>query len=145
MGIFVDSIDFALGIIAGTGGVVGFMSNRIDELLAQLKTESGLKVTEFARACGLPPTTIYGARNRETLDNISIDVFLKIAKGFGMTAEELYYGTPPERMYSDARQQRINEVYETVGETQRQHIYETAQLDALAYSKSAEPDSTQSA
>ena len=114
------------------------MSNRIDELLSQLKKSEKLTVPQFAKKCGLPATTIYGIRSRKTMENISIDVFLKIAEGFGMTAEELYYGTKPERTYRDSRQRTINEVYETVSEAQKDSLCEIAQNYALAHSKSAE-------
>ena len=113
------------------------MQNRIAELLEQLRIERGIKVTEFARMCGLPNTTVYGARDRKSMDNISIDVFLKIAHGFGMTAEELYYGTPRENMYDDPMQQGLNESYEALDKEQQQIICDVAKTYATMHTMSS--------
>ena len=111
------------------------MGNAIREIM----DERELKPTPFARSIGVKTSTMFSIyRGKVSFGGISVDNFIRIAHGLGMTAEELYYGTPQRHAYADPRQQSINDVYETVGETQRQHLWETAQLDALAYSKSAE-------
>lgn len=64
--------------------------NRIAEII-QASNES---VRDVARRCDVPEQTLYKITKKPTMKNISIDVFLKIAHGLGMTAEELYYGKP---------------------------------------------------
>ena len=54
------------------------------------------------------------------MGKVSVENFLKIAHGLGMTAEELYYGTPLERTYVDPRQGRINEQYEEMNDRGQQ-------------------------
>lgn len=124
------------------------MGNRIDELLTRLKEEEGIAVPEFAKRCGLPPTTIYNARKREDIGNISIDVFLKIAHGLGMTAEELYYGKrhdEPPRTYADARQREINDVFESVTEDGRHAMWTNAVMARATFPEDVEGDDFQEA
>jgi len=113
------------------------MSNRIDQLLTELKERKGIKVPEFAKACGLKPSTIYGIRKKPTMDNVTIDVFLKIAHGLGMTAEELYYGDErPNKMtrtYADPRQQEINETFEGVTEDGKQVMWTNAVMTRTTF------------
>lgn len=101
------------------------MSNRIDELLTKLKKEQGLTVTEFAARCDLPPTTIYNARKREDMGKITVDVFLKIAHGLGMTAEQLYYGEDGEAGDSQpltADEQSIVDGYRAMDERDKHDV-----------------------
>jgi len=101
------------------------MKNRIDELLTKLKDEQGVTVTEFAARCKLPPTTIYNARKREDIGKITVDVFLKIAHGLGMTAEELYYGTEREAQEQPSispDEQTVLDGYRAVDESAKRRI-----------------------
>lgn len=79
--------------------------------IAALLQERNIKVATFARTIGVPQHTLYSLLKKPSMDNITISVFLKIAKGLGMTAEELYNGKPEEVHYSDARQQSLNRNY----------------------------------
>lgn len=64
-------------------------SDRIGSLLKS----RGIKVSEFAREIGVNPSTLYNiASGKADLENISINVFIRIAHGLGMTPEELFYG-----------------------------------------------------
>jgi transcriptional regulator with XRE-family HTH domain len=108
------------------------MSNRIDELLTKLKKEQGLTVTEFAARCDLPPTTIYNARKREDMGKITVDVFLKIAHGLGMTAEQLYYGEEcelPEQPSFTSDEQTIVDGYRAADDRQRERLLDDARRE----------------
>ena len=110
------------------------MSNRIDQLLTELKERKGIKVPEFAETCGLKPSTIYGIRKKSTMDNVTIDVFLKIAHGLGMTAEELYYGEKQPIAYADEREADIHRIWGELDEERRGRLHNTAQDMELAKS-----------
>ena len=117
-------------------------NNRIDQLISE-RNES---VRDFAKRCGVSEQTLYKITKKPTMRNISIDVFLKIAKGLGMTAEELYYGDTnkaPSNIYSDSRQQEANEIWSHVNEAYRKQMWEHAKVIDMAYNKSAERDSVQ--
>lgn len=72
------------------------MSNRIYELVEEMKSREGITYRDIAERFGIPEQTLHSSRKRADMGRIGIDVFLKIAHGLGMTAEELYYGTEPE-------------------------------------------------
>ena len=93
------------------------MENAIKETL----DARGLKPTPFAREIGIPTSTMFSIyRGQVAFGKITIENFLKIAHGLGMTAEELYYGEQPARSYADPRQGRINEQYEGMNERGQQ-------------------------
>lgn len=68
------------------------MGNRINEIVNTIRERENTTYREIAERCMISEQTLHSARKRKTMDNIHIDVFLKIAHGLGMTAEELYYG-----------------------------------------------------
>lgn len=57
--------------------------------LADLFNDRSINVSAFARNNGIPPTTLYNVLKTEKLGRTGIDVFIKIAHGLGMTADEL--------------------------------------------------------
>ena len=66
------------------------MENRIAALL----NERGIRPAAFAKQIGVPSSTIYSIVNgKQNFEKIGIGTFIKIARGFGMDAEELYDGT----------------------------------------------------
>lgn len=66
------------------------MENRIAALL----NERGIRPAVFAKQIGVPSSTIYSIVNgKQNFEKIGIGTFIKIARGFGMDAEELYDGT----------------------------------------------------
>ena len=103
---------------------------RIERLLKQ----RGLKPATFAREIGIPASTIYSiTRGQTKMDNIGIGIFMKIAHGLGMTAEELYYGNPPgSPSYSDPRQEELNGHFESLNEQSK--------TDLLGFAKSYAAD-----
>jgi transcriptional regulator with XRE-family HTH domain len=112
------------------------MPNRIDDLLVRLKKEKGMTVPEFAKRCGLSASTVYSARNKDDMRHIHIDVFLKIAHGLGMSAEELYYGYVDGEHgneYSDDRQRDANDIWEHVSEEYRAQMVSHVQTIEKAY------------
>lgn len=58
--------------------------------LQELFDEKAINVSAFARNVGLPPTTLYNMLNSKTPERTGVHVFIKVATGLGMTAEELY-------------------------------------------------------
>lgn len=113
------------------------MGNNVDRYLAELKELRGVKVPEFAESCGLSASTVYNIRRKSTLDNVSIDAFLKIAHGLGMTAEDLYRGTPivmsdvgtddkgePYALTDD--EERLLDAYRSVDDSAKRRIMRTA-------------------
>lgn len=95
------------------------MTNRIKNLLEQRK----LKPATFANEIGVPTSTIYSiTRGNTQFEKISIGVFMKIAHGLGMTAEELYYGRPSRVEYADPRQEKLNGCYEVLNEESKETI-----------------------
>jgi len=122
------------------------MGNRIDEVVNTLKEREHITYREIAERCKIPEQTLHSARRRKSMDSIHVDVFLKIAHGLGMTAEELYYGDnhkTQSHVYSDSRQQEANEIWSHVNETYRKQMWEHAKVIDMAYNKSAERDSLQ--
>ena len=104
------------------------MTNRIQDLFAERK----IKVAAFARENDIATSTLYTIINGTTqFEKIAISTFIKIAHGLGMTAEELYYGTPPPApTYSDARQVALNGYYESMNEKGKDTLVESAHLMA---------------
>lgn len=89
-----------------------------------------LKVAAFARQIGMSQQTLYNVVKKESIDNIGIGTFLKIAEGLGMTAEELYYGTdhtPRRPRFDDPQQEAVNGHYESLNETGRRLVAETVE------------------
>ena len=63
--------------------------NRIKKLFEQRH----IKAASFAREWDITPSTLYAILDGATsFENIRVGTFIKIAKGLGMTADELYYG-----------------------------------------------------
>lgn len=102
--------------------------NRIKAIL----DERGLKPASFAKAIGIPTSTMYSiTRGNTQMENISASVFLKIARGLGMTPEELYFGTSSSAP-SDPIRDRIIDSYESMNDEGRQML--AVQAEALAKS-----------
>lgn len=93
------------------------MSNRIHDIFEA----RGIKVASFARENNITPSTLYAIHDGTTkFEKIGINTFMKIAHGLGMTAEELYYGTPPKPpSFSDPRQTALNGYYECMNDAGR--------------------------
>lgn len=104
------------------------MNNRIQTLFSERK----IKVAPFARENDITPSMLYAIISGKTaFENIGISIFIKIAEGLGMTAEELYYGVPPEAPeYSDMRQTALNGYFESMNETGKDTLVASAKLMA---------------
>ena len=90
------------------------MSNRINDIVQETRIREGITYRDIAEKCGISEQTLHSSRKRESIGRIGIDVFLKIAHGLGMTAEELYYGdaaAAPEPAPVSAREQQVLDVY----------------------------------
>lgn len=99
------------------------------ERISALLKARNIRPASFAREINVPASTIYNITNGQAkMENIGIGLFLKIAEGLGMTAEELYYGTPPERpRFDDPQQEAVNGHYESLNETGRRLVAETVE------------------
>lgn len=58
--------------------------------LQQLFNDKAINVSAFARNIGVAPTTVYNLLNSKTPERTGVHVWIKVANGLGMTAEELY-------------------------------------------------------
>jgi transcriptional regulator with XRE-family HTH domain len=108
------------------------MSNRIYDLVEEMKVREGITYRDIAERFGIPEQTLHSSRKREDMGRIGIDVFLKIAHGLGMTAEELYYGTEREAQEQPSispDEQTIVDAYRIAGTKQKRHMLSTAQLE----------------
>jgi transcriptional regulator with XRE-family HTH domain len=108
------------------------MSNRIYDLVEEMKVREGITYRDIAERFGIPEQTLHSSRKREDMGRIGIDVFLKIAHGLGMTAEELYYGTEREAQEQPSispDEQIIVDAYRIADTKQKRHMLSTAQLE----------------
>jgi transcriptional regulator with XRE-family HTH domain len=108
------------------------MSNRIYDLVEEMKVREGITYRDIAERFGIPEQTFHSSRKREDMGRIGIDVFLKIAHGLGMTAEELYYGTEREAQEQPSispDEQIIVDAYRIADTKQKRHMLSTAQLE----------------
>lgn len=62
----------------------------MDNKLRMIFRERSINVSAFAKKIGVPRTTVYSALSKKDPLGISIDVFMKIAHGLGMSADALY-------------------------------------------------------
>ena len=91
-------------------------NNQVAAALAQ----RGIKVATFARQIGMSQQTLYNVVKKESIDNIGISTFIKIAEGLDMAPEELYYGTSKkQRAFDDPQQEELNGHYESMNATGR--------------------------
>lgn len=95
------------------------MSNAIRDIMEK----RGLKPTTFAREIGIPSSTMFSIyRGQVEIGRISVENFIRIAHGLGMSVEELYYGKPPERVYLDPRQVSLNGHFESFNEAGKDEL-----------------------
>lgn len=116
------------------------MSNRIYDLVEEMKVREGITYRDIAERFGIPEQTLHSSRKREDMGRIGIDVFLKIAHGLGMTAEELYYGTEREAREQPAispDEQTIVDGYRTADATQKRRMLSAAKLEIEMAEESA--------
>ena len=58
--------------------------------LQDIFSERSINVSAFARNIGVAPTTVYNLLNSKTPERTGVSVWIKVASGLGMTAEELF-------------------------------------------------------
>ena len=109
------------------------MSNRINDAIQEVIAREGIKYRDIAKRCGISEQTLHSTRNRKSIGRVGIDVFLAIAHGLGMTAEELYYGedyVQQSVLSTSSDEQRMLDVYRDAPQEQRYMI--DALIDAAA-------------
>ena len=95
------------------------MSNRVEELLKINKTNAHA----FAKKIGVAPSVIYSiVSDNQNFEKIGIGTFIKIAHGFGMTADELYDVAYRE----DYELSQIKRIYENTSDEGRRFLYNSA-------------------
>lgn len=62
----------------------------MESKLREIFQDRSINVSAFAKKIGVPRTTIYSALSKKDPLGISVDVFIKIAHGLGMSADSLY-------------------------------------------------------
>lgn len=93
--------------------------------IGELIKSSCKSLSEFSRLTEVPYGTLYDIANGKTkADKIGIGVFMKIAHGLGMTAEELYYGESRKVEYADPLQEKLNGCFESLNPESRETIVE---------------------
>jgi transcriptional regulator with XRE-family HTH domain len=112
------------------------MSNRIAEIVEETRRREGITYREIAERCGIPEQTLHSSRKRADMGRIGIDVFLKIAHGFGMTAEELYYGTDASNPSRSPEVRHLVELYLDCDVRGKRAIVRTAEGEAGMEGKS---------
>lgn len=106
----------------------------------------GIKVATFAREIGISQQTLYNVVKKNSVENITISVFIKIAEGLGMSAEELYYGkaqASPE--YSDERQSNLNHHYESLNDQSKTNLVDFVKSYASDPERRIEKDGAEDA
>lgn len=59
--------------------------------LKEVAKSKGTNIKQLAEKCGVPASTLYSISRGDTnLDNVGVDLFLKIARGLCVSSEELY-------------------------------------------------------
>lgn len=58
--------------------------------LKELARQKGTNIKKLSEKCGLPASTLYAIASGDTnLDNVGIDIFMRIARALDMSAEQL--------------------------------------------------------
>lgn len=102
--------------------------------IAKIFEERGLNVASFARKNGINQNTLYNVLKKDTADNVSISVFMKIAHGLGLTCEELYYYNQEQEL--SAKSELISN-YEALNDIGQNKVVEYSS-DLLCSSKYTE-------
>lgn len=101
----------------------------VDDLncIQRVMLKRDMNTQQLVDATGLSYTTAQNiATGKTDVARMRVERFLQIAHGLGMTADELYYGTPARRTCTDPRQREINDAYASVTEDGRNAIWTTA-------------------
>ena len=121
------------------------MSDDRNLKIARLMDERGLKPYPFAKANEIASSTMTSIyKGKVQFENISINTFLKIAHGLGMTAEELYYDEKAEP-HMDERshpsispdEQVVVDGYRIADATQKRRMLSAAKLEIEMAEESA--------
>ena len=121
------------------------MSDDRNLKIARLMDERGLKPYPFAKANEIASSTMTSIyKGKVQFENISINTFLKIAHGLGMTAEELYYDEKAEPGMDErshpsisADEQVVVDGYRIADATQKRRMLSAAKLEIEMAEESA--------
>jgi transcriptional regulator with XRE-family HTH domain len=99
------------------------MNKDMNTRIGDLMRKRGIKPFPFSKAIGVKSSTMTSIFKGEVnFENIRIDTFIKIARGLGMTAEELYYGSEPEQPVVTPEEQHMIDVYRDAPQAGRDMI-----------------------
>lgn len=94
--------------------------------LKEVARSRGTNLKKLAIECDVAPSTLYAMANRSTcLSNAGIDIFMKISKALGISAEQLYAETRndndvwltsggSEKGFSDAVERELVSIYRSL-------------------------------
>lgn len=103
-------------------------------------------LSEFSRLSDVPYGTLYDIASGKTkFEKIGIGVFMKIAHGLGMTAEELYYGEAVRMEFADPSQEALNVFWESMNTRGREALLASAELMSGSPDTRIEKDGSEAA
>ena len=117
--------------------------------LKELAKSKGTNIKQIAEKCGIPASTLYEISNGGTnVDNVGIDIFLKVSHVLGMSAEQLMgeigdvrytmVELPMEEM-ATAEERELLDLFRKMGDSDRAVLLDTARRFA-AFSGARERD-----
>lgn len=102
----------------------------MENKLTRLFEERRVNISDFSRKVGIPYGTLYDiAKGNTDFDNVSVGKILKIAHGFGMTADELL----GEQIDQDPARIELCEIYDGMNNEGRRALLASARGLASAY------------
>lgn len=118
--------------------------------LKEVAKSKGTNIKQLAEKCGVPASTLYSISRGDTnLDNVGVDLFLKIAKGLDVSSEELYLSVKSNTEYAvvnidsgdplpahgnpDEGESELLEIYRSLTEEGKNHLLVYARGCAASY------------
>ena len=116
--------------------------------LKEVARSSGTNIKQLAEKCDVPASTLYSISRGDTnLDNVGIDLFLKIAHGLNVSSEELYSLVREEVEYAvveiddgdristraDSSENELVEIYRSLSAEGKEHLLVYARGCAASY------------
>ena len=114
--------------------------------LKEVAKSKGTNIKQLAEKCDVPASTLYSISRGDTnLDNVGVDLFLKIARGLGVSSEELYslvrqrveYAIvemdPVDKLCLDDAEHELLEIYRSLNDDGKNHLLVYARGCAASY------------
>ena len=114
--------------------------------LKEVAKSKGTNIRQLAEKCGVPASTLYSISRGDTnLDNVGVDLFLKIARGLDVSSEELYslvkksveYAIvemdPVDQFHLNDMEHELLEIYRSLNSDGKNHLLVYARGCAASY------------